>query len=250
MDPQPRDGSSARRPVVGSTGVVRGIAGTPGRRPPTGGAGCLETSVLKLRKRIQVSRSPKARRSCGPVTVVVPAVPTTPARTIRGETPRFSTRICFSRPFTSPPSERVARVSVHRNDLRPVVGRDGVVRVGDALEPRLGVRADEAVLDVLGAPAAGGEEERGDRVALVGDDAAGGRADGGAGRRGLRGDAPVHLRARVRVLGEVAGGPARVRRDRVGARGDGLRAQRLVRPRGGHLGGDDAGDVVLEAQRR
>ena len=51
-----------------------------------------------------MSNRPSRERSCGPVTSVVPRVPTTFAFTMRGETPRLVTLIVRSRPLTKPPS--------------------------------------------------------------------------------------------------------------------------------------------------
>ena len=151
----------------------------------------------------------------------------------------------LSLPLTRP--RELALGLGHRVAERPpaVARRDVVVRVLDRLEPRLGLAAGEAELDVLGAPAGGREEVGDDRLALVGDDLVRGRGDRGVGRRALGGDAAVDLRARVGVV--VEAGAGLVRRDRVRARGDGLGLQRLGRPRRRALGGDDAADVVLEA---
>ena len=61
------------------------------------GLGLLAFVVTEVKK-AQVSKSPKAERSCGPVTFVTPPVPTTCARTTRGETPRLSTLMRLKRP--------------------------------------------------------------------------------------------------------------------------------------------------------
>ena len=85
-----------------------------------------------------------------------------------------------------------------------VLGRDAVVRVVLALQPRLRRRAHERVLHVLG-PAARGREEVGHGgLAAVGQDLARGVAHGAVAGRASRRDAAVDLRARVGVLVEHA----------------------------------------------
>jgi hypothetical protein len=59
--------------------------------------GLLAFEVTEVKK-AHVSKSPKAERSCGPVTFVTPRVPTTCARTTRGETPRCRTLMRLKRP--------------------------------------------------------------------------------------------------------------------------------------------------------
>ena len=63
-------------------------------------------------KLAQVSNRPKRRRSSGPLTVVVPPVPMTCARTIRAGTPCLTTLIRRKRPSTNPRSLLWARLSV------------------------------------------------------------------------------------------------------------------------------------------
>ena len=55
-------------------------------------------------KNAQLSSSPNFARRVGPLVVVVPREPTTSALTTRGDTPRLTTRISRSLPFTSEPS--------------------------------------------------------------------------------------------------------------------------------------------------
>src|SRR3954447_2631676 len=89
---------------VGATppaGVIGGVAGVAGVSGPSGARLPLEVIVVKY---AHVSNRPKRERSCGPVTSVVPFVPTTCARTTRGETPRWVTLTPLKRPFTSPRS--------------------------------------------------------------------------------------------------------------------------------------------------
>ena len=62
--------------MIGASASRGGVAGASGAREP------LELTVVKY---AHVSNRPKRRRSCGPVTCVVPFVPTTCARTIRGD---------------------------------------------------------------------------------------------------------------------------------------------------------------------
>src|SRR6185503_11422703 len=81
----------------------------------------------------------------------------------------------------------------HADRTPAVLGRHVVVRVLDRLQPRLRLAAEERVLDVLGAPAGGGEEVRDDRLALVGDDLAARRVDRLVRRGGLGRDAAVDL---------------------------------------------------------
>ena len=60
----------------------------------------------------QVSRSPRAVRTCGPVTVRVPLVPTTCARTTRGDSPRSVTFRRLNAPGA--PSARSRRAAENR----------------------------------------------------------------------------------------------------------------------------------------
>ena len=194
-----------------------------------------------------MSSRPRRARSVAPSTRVRPPVPTMSALTIRGEAPRLSTWMPRKRPLTSP-LELGARLRAGQLDRRPaVLGRDVVVGVLDRLQPRLRAGADVRVLDVLGPPAGGGEEEGDDRLARVGDDLPAGGGDGGVGRLGLRGHAAVDLRARVGVVLEARAGLRGG--DRVGARGDGLGLERLGRPRRRRLARHHARDVVLERDR-
>ena len=87
--PRPR-GAIGETPPVGSPGG----AGSAGFLVAFG---LLAFEVTEVKK-AQVSKSPKAERSCGPVTVVTPPVPTTCARTTRGETPRCRTLMRLKRP--------------------------------------------------------------------------------------------------------------------------------------------------------
>ena len=199
--------------------------------------------VVKL---AQVLSRPNAPWSCAPVTVVEPALPITTADTIRGDTPRWVTRIPTSLPLTSFPSRLPAPVTGEL--ASPVVvgvTAGAVVRIVDAAQPRSGARPGPGVLDVLGVAARAGEEVGGGRRAVVGDDLAGGRGDRGVGGGRLRRHAAVHLRAGVGI--QVVEGAGHVGGDRVRARGHGLRLQRLRRPGRGHLGRDHAPDVVVES---
>ena len=96
MVPSRRDACAAAARATGETPPV----GSPG----VAGAGCLAFGLGLLAfevtevKKAQVSKSPKAERSCGPVTFVTPPVPTTCARTTRGETPRCRTLMRLKRP--------------------------------------------------------------------------------------------------------------------------------------------------------
>src|SRR4051794_32316540 len=77
-------------------GVVAGVAGVGGA------SGARDAFVLTLVKNAHVSIRPKRDRSCGPVTGVVPFVPTICARTIRGDVPRCRTSMRRKRPRTRP----------------------------------------------------------------------------------------------------------------------------------------------------
>src|SRR5215211_5047951 len=138
----------------------------------------------------------------------------------------------------------LGRGRAHSHLHAPAVAwRDVVVGVLDRAQPRLR-RPAEGVLVVLRAPAGGREEVGGDRLALVGDDLARGLRDGLVGRRLLDADAAVDLRAGVGVVLEAVA--ALGRGDRVRASGDGLRLERLQRPRGGRLDRHDALDVLVQ----
>ena len=129
--------------------------------------------------------------------------------------------------------------------LPAVVGRDLVGRVVDRHEVRLRRAVEEHVLDVRRAPARRGVE--------VGDDRARPRRSGSAPpsrrppgpSRPSALDAAVDLAADVAVDVEVAAGLAR--RERVGARRDGLGLERRRRPGRRHLPRDDAAHVVVDA---
>src|SRR4051794_36637676 len=95
-------------PPDGVIGVA-GVAGVAGVSGPSGARLPLDVTVVK---NAHVSNSPNRERSCGPVTFVVPFVPTTCARTIRGETPRWTTLMPRKRPLTSPRSLAPACVVV------------------------------------------------------------------------------------------------------------------------------------------
>ena len=127
-----------------------------------------------------------------------------------------------------------------------MVGRLGVVRVGNAHEPRLRQRAHERELDVLGVPARGGEVVRDSRLAAVGDDLTSRVAHRGVAANALPGHAAVDLRAGVGVLVEVAVGLAGG--ERIGARGHCLDLQRLERPGARHLAGDHAAQVAVHVE--
>ena len=194
-----------------------------------------------------MSSRPKTRRSVGPLTTVLPRVPTSVADTTRGETPRCVTLIALNRPRTSPRSRACAWAAVRRNGpqrWRGETSRRGRRRScshGLGAEPRnefstFSVRPPEVEKKYVTAGLPG-----------VGHDLVAGRRDGGVGRRRLGAHAAVHLRAHVGVLVE---GRARLgRRDGVGARGHGLRLQRLGRPGRRALARDDAAHVVLEPER-
>ena len=102
------------------------------------------------------------------------------------------------------------------------------VAVFDALQPRRRARARPGVLDALGVAAGAREEVRRDRVAVVGDDLAGGRRDRCVRARRFRRAAEVHLRARVRSRRQSA-----TRRRRSSARRSGSRSPG---PRGAAIG--------------
>ena len=120
--------------------------------------------------------------------------------------------------------------------------RDRVVGIGDGDEVR-----NRLAPDVFGGrrpPARAREEVRLRDFTVVEDDLAGGRIDGGVRRRLLVLDPEVHLAARVGIQIERAGTP---RRKRIRAGGDRLRLQCLGVPGVRHLRGDDAVEVLLEA---
>ena len=194
-----------------------------------------------------MSSSPRRARSVAPSTRVRPPVPTTSAR----DDPRRGAALDHLDPAEAALDEPAsfAPACAQRQLDRPpaVLRRDVVVRVGDRLQPRLRLGAEVGVLDVLGAPAGGGEEERDDGLAVVGDDLAARGGDRVVGRSRLRRHAAVDLRAGVGVLVEARA--ALGRGDRVGARGHGLRLERLGRPRRRRLARHDARDVVLERDR-
>src|SRR5215207_3480291 len=94
-------------------GALMAAARAEGATPPEGSAGgvvggggaaffFLDLLAFELTavKYAHVSNRPKAARSCGPVTLVTPPVPTTCARTTRGETPRCSTLMRLKLPRT------------------------------------------------------------------------------------------------------------------------------------------------------
>ena len=97
--------SRARSRRVACAAAARAIGETPPVGSPGGAGsagfffafGLLAFEVTEVRN-AHVSQRPKAERSCGPVTVVTPAVPTTCARTTRGETPRCRTLMRLKRP--------------------------------------------------------------------------------------------------------------------------------------------------------
>ena len=135
------------------------------------GFGLLAFEVTEVKK-AHVSKSPKAERSCGPVTFVTPPVPTTCARTTRGETPRCSDLDALEAPLQVAVQLALDLGGGEAERAPAVLGRDAVERVVDGLQPRLGLRADERVLDVLGLAAGGREEVGGHRLAAEGDDLA------------------------------------------------------------------------------
>ena len=127
-----------------------------------------------------------------------------------------------------------------------VVLRERVVRVGDRDEIRHRVRARPRLRD-RDCAAARGRVVEGRRDAAVPEEhLAGGRADRPVGRRLLGADAAVDLAARVGV--EVEERPRLQRRERVGARDDRLRTQRLGMPVVRHLPRDDPAQVAVERQ--
>src|SRR5215207_8962059 len=97
-----------------------GRASSRRSRPERGG--WLRLTVFEKRgdyfflKNAQVSGSPSAPRSCGPVTVVVPPVLIRLARTIRGEVPRWVMATFFSLPRS--PIERSAAFIFPRENFR------------------------------------------------------------------------------------------------------------------------------------
>ena len=124
----------------------------------------------------------------------------------------------------------------------PAVGRRLVV-VGVFDRAQVAVRrAVEDVLDVLGVPARSREEERRRDLVLVGDHFARGLLDRAVGALVLAVGALVDLGARVGIERAPA-------RERVAARRDGLRLERLERPRRRHLGRDHPADVGVGVER-
>src|SRR4051812_4070992 len=97
MVPSKRDACAAAARATGETPPVgsAGAAGFAGFF--AAGFGLLAFEVTEVKK-AQVSKRPKAERSCGPVMSVTPPVLTTCARTTRGETPRWSTLMRLKRP--------------------------------------------------------------------------------------------------------------------------------------------------------
>src|SRR3954447_588357 len=78
--PSPAGAATGAVPPCGV--AVAGVAGVGGA------SGARDALVVTLVKNAHASKRPKRVRSCGPVTFVVPFVPTICARTTRGETPR------------------------------------------------------------------------------------------------------------------------------------------------------------------
>src|SRR3954466_11998351 len=107
-------GATPPEGVIGAAGVagVAGVAGAVGVAGVSGPSGARLPLDVIVVKYAHVSNRPKRERSCGPVTDVVPFVPTTCARTIRGETPRWRTLMPLKRPLTSPRSFLAACVVV------------------------------------------------------------------------------------------------------------------------------------------
>ena len=130
----------------------------------------------------------------------------------------------------------------HRRRPPAVHRRERAVRVLDADEVRDGLAED---LGRVERRAAGRRVEEGvDRLPLPEQDLPLRRLDGRRRAGMLAGDAAVDLAAHVGVEVEgLAGDPVR---ERVRARRDGLRLQRLVGPRARHLLRDDTLEVLLE----
>jgi hypothetical protein len=121
-----------------------------------------------------------------------------------------------------------------------------VVGVRDADEVR-DRGPEEDILDALGVPSRAGREIRFGDLAVVCDDLALGGFRRLVGRRGLAFEALVDLAGRVVV--EVEAVAVDLDRERVGARGDRLRAQRRLGPGGRRLVGDDPLHVLVDGQR-
>jgi len=149
-------------------------------------------------------------------------------------------------PVTRPGVDRLLReVAVVQRERPVVVGRERVEGIVDRGEVRHRLDARQDLLGGCAASPRGRGEVRHDRLARIQHDLPGGRVDGRRRRDPLRREAPVDLAALVRVEVEGAG-RGLARRHRVGARGDGLRLERLGSPGRRHLARDDAAQVVLE----
>ncbi len=125
-----------------------------------------------------------------------------------------------------------------------VVRRDRVVRIVDAGEVRRALRPDPDVLDGSGPSTGRRVEVRNHQATAVHEHLARGLVDGGVRRVLFLVDATIDLAANV---GEEVEHTARLSgRQRVRARGHGLRLQDLRRPVVRDLGGDDSIQVLLE----
>ena len=241
--PSRDDASAITVPRSAPTGARAAIAnGRGASAPPDGLVGVAAFDEIDV-KYAHVSKSPNFARSVAPSTGVTPREPTTSAVMIRGDTPRFTTRM----PLNDALHER-AELLRRRRHRQLRTSSDAAARPPSNSSSTdtshgFGCVPQRRVLDRLGATAGGREEVRDDRLALVGDDLPARVRHRRVGRRLLDPDAAVDLRARVGVVVEVG---ALGRRDRVGARRDRLRTQRLGRPRSGRLGGHDALQVVVE----
>ena len=204
---------------------------------------------LQLTTLLNSPRCRAGRAACAAVplrSAPSPFVPTIRARTIRGRHPRLVTRTpqeAAGGAASQPPRHLAPGVA----QLGAVAGRDAVVGVAHAHQVGLGPGVHERVLGVLGPPARGGEEERDDRLAPVGEHLPRGGPDRRGGLRLLARHARVDLRPGVGQV--VVDLRPRRRGHGVGASRHRLALQRLGMPAGGHLARHHSLHVVVEGQR-
>ncbi len=158
---RPRTSSAPATPTTASRCSPTRTA----RRPRTRRGGAASCSPLEGRPGVGQPEAGSGRAAG----LVLPPVPTSFALTILGETPRLTTTIRFSFPFTQS-AELGLHLPVGELAGPEVVRRGAVVGIGDAAQIGIGLAADEGVLVVLGVAAGGREEEGLGDLALEVDD--------------------------------------------------------------------------------
>ena len=216
FQPSVRAPARGRRPP-GPARAVQGQLMPPGSTAPSGGD---EREHPDAEPRRAEARAGGERRPA--LTGVSPFAETAASVPTRPE-PVITARRSSSGPGTFSFARAALAVNVDRAPA--VVGRDRVVRIGDRHEVRNRLRARPDVGHRGGAAAGGREEVRVSDLAVVGDDLAGGGVDRLVRRVLFLGDPAIDLAANVRVDVELA--RCARGRERVRARGDGLRLQRL-----------------------